>query len=70
MYDVRDCRYSEFDNLVDEIKKEYPSMNKLVKLPGKKVYNRFDPEFIEERRVGLRDFIINLMKVWFNVHNR
>ncbi|XP_064406089.1 uncharacterized protein LOC135351084 isoform X2 [Halichondria panicea] len=54
-------RYPEFETLFGEIKKVYPSLDKL---PGKKVLkNKFDPNFIDERRIGLRDFIINLMNI-------
>ncbi|XP_064406113.1 uncharacterized protein LOC135351103 isoform X2 [Halichondria panicea] len=56
-------RYSEFEFFFGEIKKEYPSLDKLT-FPGKKVLKKkFDPNFIEERRIGLRDFIINLMNI-------
>ncbi len=59
----RHCRYSEFEVFFAKIKKGYPSKDKL-KLPRKKLLNnKFDPNFIEERRIGLQDFIINLMKV-------
>ena len=64
------CRYSEFETLFGEIKKKYPSRDKLVKLPGKKVLkSKFDPNLIDERRIGLHDFIINLMNVCFSCNS-
>ena len=57
-------RYNEFNDLYDKVKKNYPSEAALLKLPGKRYLgNNFDPDFIKGRRVGLHDFIINLMKV-------
>lgn len=35
-----------------------------LKLPGKRILgNNFDPEFIKQRKTGLHDFIIKMMKV-------
>lgn len=55
-------RYNEFNTLLDKIKKRYPDSN--LKLPGKRIFlNNFDPAFIKQRRQGLNDFIVNLIKV-------
>ncbi|XP_011403713.2 PREDICTED: serine/threonine-protein kinase Sgk1-like [Amphimedon queenslandica] len=55
-------RYNEFNTLLDKIKKRYPDSN--LKLPGKRIFlNNFDPAFIKQRRQGLNDFIVNLIKI-------
>ncbi len=69
----RQYRYSEFEDLLKEIKEVYSSEARQLKLPGRiHLGRKFDPEFIKGRRVGLNTFIINLMKVHvcFGVHQR
>ncbi|PVD23395.1 hypothetical protein C0Q70_16664 [Pomacea canaliculata] len=40
------------------IKKQFPEAN--LRLPGKKIFGNLDPEFIQQRREGLDDFIQKL----------
>ena len=55
-------RYNEFHDLNEKLKKKFPEMG--LKLPGKRILgNNFDPGFIKQRRTGLHDFIIRMMKV-------
>ena len=55
-------RYNEFNALQEKIKKKFPEVS--LKLPGKRIFlNNFDPRFIKQRREGLHDFILNLVKV-------
>ena len=56
------CRYNEFHELHEKIKKQYPEAS--LKLPGKRIWgNNFDPEFIRARREGLHDFVVKLIQV-------
>ena len=56
------CRYNEFHELHEKIKKQYPEAS--LKLPGKRIWgNNFDPEFIRARREGLHDFVMKLIQV-------
>ena len=56
------CRYNEFHDLHEKIKKQYPEAS--LKLPGKRIWgNNFDPEFIRARREGLHDFVMKLIQV-------
>lgn len=48
-------RYNEFHSLYDKLKKLHPDLG--LKLPGKKLFGNFDPDFIRQRREGLHDFI-------------
>ncbi|XP_059149488.1 serine/threonine-protein kinase Sgk1-like isoform X2 [Physella acuta] len=52
-------RYNEFHTLYEKIKKLYPEAN--LKLPGKKIFGNLDPEFIQQRREGLDEFIRKLV---------
>jgi len=52
-------RYNEFHQLYDKMKKLYPEAG--LKLPGKKLFGSFDPDFIRHRREGLHDFIQKLL---------
>ena len=60
------CRYNEFHSLQEKLKKNFPDIG--LKLPPKRILgNNFDPEFIKNRREGLHDFVMNLVKVhWGN----
>ncbi|KAF6020137.1 SGK1 [Bugula neritina] len=48
-------RYSEFQNLYDRLKRQYPDAG--LKLPGKRIFRNLDPDFVKQRREGLHDFI-------------
>ncbi|XP_028659424.1 serine/threonine-protein kinase Sgk3 [Erpetoichthys calabaricus] len=49
-------RYAEFDKLYNTLRKQFPTMN--LKLPAKRIFgDNFDPEFIQQRRAGLNEFI-------------
>ncbi|XP_050403575.1 serine/threonine-protein kinase Sgk1 isoform X2 [Patella vulgata] len=52
-------RYNEFHTLHEKIKKIHPEAN--LRLPGKKIFGNLDPEFIQQRREGLDDFIQKLI---------
>ena len=41
------------------MKKLFPDAN--LRLPGKKFFGNLDPEFIQQRREGLDEFIHNLV---------
>jgi len=49
-------RYNDFYNLHQKLSKEFPN-EKLVLPPKKLIGNNFDPEFIENRRKGLHEYI-------------
>ncbi|KAM9307852.1 serine/threonine-protein kinase Sgk3 [Gastrophryne carolinensis] len=54
-------RYAEFDKLYNALKKQFPAMN--LKIPAKRIFgDNFDPEFIQQRRAGLNEFIQNLLQ--------
>ena len=58
------CRYREFEELLNKIKKIHSSEAGLLKLLGKMhIGSILNPDFIEGRRVGLNKFVINLMQV-------
>ena len=42
-----------------QVKKLFPDAN--LRLPGKKFFGNLDPEFIQQRREGLDEFIHNLV---------
>jgi hypothetical protein len=50
-------RYSQFEALRAEMKRSLPRSIKLPKLPGKRLLNSLDPEFIKERARGLSTFV-------------
>lgn len=52
-------RYQEFSALYDKLKKRFPDAH--LKLPGKKFFGNFDPDFIKNRREGLHDFVQKLV---------
>ncbi|XP_060069915.1 serine/threonine-protein kinase Sgk1-like [Ylistrum balloti] len=52
-------RYNEFYGLHEKIKKLYPESN--LRLPGKKIFGNLDPDFIQQRREGLDEFIQKLV---------
>lgn len=52
-------RYNEFHALHEKIKKLFPDAN--LRLPGKKIFGNLDPEFIQQRREGLDEFIHKLV---------
>ncbi|XP_076439808.1 serine/threonine-protein kinase Sgk2-like isoform X2 [Babylonia areolata] len=52
-------RYNEFHALHEKIKKVFPEAN--LRLPGKKIFGNLDPEFIQQRREGLDEFIHKLV---------
>ncbi|KAF6727302.1 Serine/threonine-protein kinase Sgk3 [Oryzias melastigma] len=53
-------RYAEFDKLYNTLRKQFPSMN--LKIPAKRIFgDNFDPEFIQQRRAGLHEFIKRLV---------
>ncbi|KAM4687637.1 serine/threonine-protein kinase Sgk3 [Discoglossus pictus] len=54
-------RYTEFDKLYNILRKQFPNMN--LKIPAKRFFgDNFDPEFIQQRRAGLHEFIQNLLQ--------
>ncbi|KAG9478873.1 hypothetical protein GDO78_012503 [Eleutherodactylus coqui] len=54
-------RYAEFDKLYNTLKKQFPTIN--LKIPAKRIFgDNFDPEFIQQRRAGLNEFIQNLLR--------
>ncbi|XP_029447275.1 serine/threonine-protein kinase Sgk3 isoform X3 [Rhinatrema bivittatum] len=54
-------RYAEFDKLYNTLRKQFPSTN--LKIPAKRIFgDNFDPDFIQQRREGLNDFIQNLLR--------
>ncbi|KAE8598927.1 hypothetical protein XENTR_v10016993 [Xenopus tropicalis] len=54
-------RYAEFDKLYNTLRKQYPHMN--LKIPAKRIFgDNFDPDFIQQRRAGLNEFIQNLLR--------
>ncbi|XP_030071056.1 serine/threonine-protein kinase Sgk3 [Microcaecilia unicolor] len=54
-------RYTEFDKLYNTLRKQFPSTN--LKIPAKRIFgDNFDPDFIQQRREGLNDFIQNLLR--------
>ncbi|XP_052088405.1 serine/threonine-protein kinase Sgk1-like isoform X1 [Mytilus californianus] len=52
-------RYNEFYQLHEKIKKLYPDAN--LRLPGKRLFGNLDPDFIQQRRDGLDEFIQKLV---------
>ncbi|KAJ3425219.1 sorting nexin [Anaeramoeba flamelloides] len=55
-------RYSEFRNLHQILKKKFPSELKQIRLPPKKIIGNFDEDFLEQRRLGLEEYINALLK--------
>ncbi|KAM5158388.1 serine/threonine-protein kinase Sgk3 isoform 1-T2 [Mantella aurantiaca] len=54
-------RYAEFDKLYNTLRKQFPAIN--LKIPAKRIFgDNFDPEFIQQRRAGLNEFIQNLLQ--------
>ncbi|XP_053571069.1 LOW QUALITY PROTEIN: serine/threonine-protein kinase Sgk3 [Bombina bombina] len=54
-------RYAEFDKLYNALRKQFPNIN--LKIPAKRIFgDNFDPEFIQQRRAGLNEFIQNLLQ--------
>lgn len=57
------CRYNEFSELHDKLKKKFFEANSL-KLPGKRFLgNNFAPEFIRSRKERLHEFVLQMAKV-------
>ncbi|KAL4236357.1 Serine/threonine-protein kinase Sgk1 [Mactra antiquata] len=52
-------RYNEFHTLFEKVKRLCPEAN--LRLPGKKIFGNLDPEFIQQRREGLDEFIKKLI---------
>ncbi|KAL1279906.1 hypothetical protein QQF64_014506 [Cirrhinus molitorella] len=52
-------RYTDFSRLHDKLKEMFPSFNFV--LPSKRWFNNFSAEFLEERQLGLQDFLQNLV---------
>jgi len=53
-------RYNEFDKLFNILKRQYPHIP--WRLPSKRIFgNNFAPQFIEQRRNGLNDFISSVV---------
>lgn len=51
-------RYSEFDDLRANLVKSFPHAEAMIpKLPRKSVVSRFRPKFLEQRKVGLGEFL-------------
>ena len=48
-------RYSEFRELYDRLKDKYPQVR--FKFPGKRVFGKFDKDFIQSRKQGLQEFL-------------
>lgn len=54
-------RYAEFDKLYNTLRKQFPTIN--LKIPAKRIFgDNFDPDFIQQRREGLNEFIQNLLR--------
>ncbi|XP_069813612.1 serine/threonine-protein kinase Sgk3 isoform X2 [Dendropsophus ebraccatus] len=54
-------RYAEFDKLYNTLRKQFPAIN--LKIPAKRIFgDNFDPDFIQQRRAGLNEFIQNLLQ--------
>ncbi|KAM4029005.1 serine/threonine-protein kinase Sgk3 isoform 1-T1 [Anomaloglossus baeobatrachus] len=54
-------RYAEFDKLYNTLRKQFPAIN--LKIPAKRIFgDNFDPEFIQQRRAGLNEFIQSLLR--------
>lgn len=53
-------RYNEFHTLYEKVKRLCPEAN--LRLPGKKIFGNLDPEFIQQRREGLDEFIKKLIQ--------
>ncbi|XP_077990986.1 sorting nexin-16-like [Glandiceps talaboti] len=53
-------RYSEFYQLNETLRKTFPFVQ--LKLPPKKTFKNTDPEFLNERQMGLQEFINNLVQ--------
>ncbi|XP_053393801.1 serine/threonine-protein kinase Sgk3-like isoform X2 [Mercenaria mercenaria] len=53
-------RYNEFHTLFEKVKRICPEAN--LRLPGKKIFGNLDPEFIQQRREGLDEFIKKLIQ--------
>ncbi len=65
------CRYTDFKDLFDKIKMNYPSEAKQLNFPWQlHVVGNFNPGFIKQRRIGLHKFIVNAMKVCCSVHQQ
>jgi hypothetical protein len=57
------CRYNEFYELHEKLKKKFFEANAL-KLPGKRFLgNNFDPEFIRSRKERLHEFVLKMAAV-------
>ncbi|XP_069477236.1 serine/threonine-protein kinase Sgk3 [Ambystoma mexicanum] len=54
-------RYAEFDKLYNTLRKQFPNTN--LKIPPKRIFgDNFDPDFLQQRRAGLNEFIQNLLQ--------
>jgi len=53
-------RYSEFRDLFEKLKKEYPKKVANLKIPGKKLVGNMESDLIEERKLGLQIFLANI----------
>ncbi|XP_059358340.1 sorting nexin-16-like isoform X3 [Carassius carassius] len=52
-------RYTDFSRLHDKLKEAFPSFN--FTLPPKRWFKNFSAEFLEERQLGLQNFLQNLI---------
>ncbi|XP_067309265.1 sorting nexin-16-like [Pseudorasbora parva] len=52
-------RYTDFSRLHDKLKETFPVFN--VVLPPKRWFKNFNAEFLEERQLGLQDFLQHLV---------
>ncbi|XDV26867.1 hypothetical protein PO909_030494 [Leuciscus waleckii] len=52
-------RYTDFSGLHDKLKEIFPAFNFV--LPPKRWFNNFNAEFLEERQLGLQDFLQHLV---------
>lgn len=55
-------RYSEFKGLDDKLHKDFPKKASNLKLPPKKMIGNMNPEFVEQRRKGLQQYIQDICK--------
>lgn len=53
-------RYNEFLTLWEKAKK-LPSVDSQLRLPGKKIFRKFDPEVIKARKMAIHEFVIRLI---------
>jgi len=53
-------RYSEFRDLYEKLKKDFAKRVDKLKMPSKKLVGNMESELIEERRIGLQQFLMDI----------